>query len=71
MTIHLPLGFRFAGLHAGIKKNPQKEDLTLVHCPAGAVAAGLWILRSELPQNMRRRRTPVEKPAKPTAKMEP
>ena len=40
--MHLPLGFRFAGLHCGIKKNPQKEDLTLVHCPGGAVAAGVY-----------------------------
>jgi glutamate N-acetyltransferase/amino-acid N-acetyltransferase len=42
MTIHLPLGFRFAGLHAGIKKNPAKEDFTLVHCPGGAVTAGVY-----------------------------
>jgi glutamate N-acetyltransferase/amino-acid N-acetyltransferase len=40
--MHLPLGFRFAGLHAGIKKNPAKEDFTLVHCPTGAVAAGVY-----------------------------
>src|SRR5262249_23234102 len=42
MTIQLPLGFRFAGIHAGIKKNPTKEDLSLVHCPGGAVAAGVY-----------------------------
>src|SRR3954464_13122511 len=42
MSVQLPLGFRFAGIHAGIKKNPGKEDLTLVHCPAGAVAAGVY-----------------------------
>ena len=40
--IHLPLGFRFAGLHVGIKKDPQKKDLTLIHCPGGAVAAGTY-----------------------------
>ena len=40
--LHIPLGFRFAGLHAGIKKDPQKEDLTLIHCPGGAVAAGTY-----------------------------
>ena len=40
--LHVPLGFRFAGLHAGIKKDPQKNDLTLVHCPGGAVAAGTY-----------------------------
>jgi glutamate N-acetyltransferase/amino-acid N-acetyltransferase len=42
MTLHLPLGFRFAGLHCGIKKVPQKEDFTLVHCPGGATAAGVY-----------------------------
>ena len=34
MSFSIPLGFRFAGVHAGIKKNPNKEDLTLVHCPS-------------------------------------
>ena len=42
MEMHLPRGFRFAGIHAGIKRNPTKEDLTLVHCPSGAVAAGVY-----------------------------
>src|SRR5439155_9696384 len=42
MSVNLPLGFRFAGVHAGTKKNPGKEDLTLVHCPGGAVAAGVY-----------------------------
>src|SRR5262249_40555571 len=38
---------------------------------AGAVAAGLWIVRSDLPQAMRRRNAPVEKPAAQGAAMEP
>jgi len=38
----IPLGFRFAGVHAGIKKHAQKEDFTLVHCPGGATAAGVY-----------------------------
>jgi glutamate N-acetyltransferase/amino-acid N-acetyltransferase len=42
MTIHVPLGFRFAGVHAGIKKVAGKEDLTLIHCPGGATAAGVY-----------------------------
>lgn len=42
MPINVPLGFRFAGFHAGIKKNAAKEDFTLVHCPGGAVAAGVY-----------------------------
>jgi glutamate N-acetyltransferase/amino-acid N-acetyltransferase len=42
MPVHIPLGFQFAGLHAGIKKNSAKEDFTLVQCPGGAVAAGVY-----------------------------
>ena len=41
---------------------------------AGAVAAGLWLLRSDLPQSLRRKRAPVSVPEKPlaeTAGMEP
>jgi len=40
--MHIPLGFRFVGVHAGIKKHAQKEDFTLVHCPGGATAAGVY-----------------------------
>ncbi len=59
--LHLPLGFRFAGLHAGIKKNPQKEDLTLIHCPGGAVAAGTYTtnLVYAAPVALDRARTPL------------
>jgi putative peptidoglycan lipid II flippase len=43
---------------------------------AGAVAAGLWLLRSDLPQSLRRRKTqiPIPPPTKPlpeVAEMEP
>ena len=41
---------------------------------AGAVAAGLWLLRSDLPQSLRRKRAPVSGPEKPleeAAGMEP
>jgi glutamate N-acetyltransferase/amino-acid N-acetyltransferase len=60
MTISVPLGFRFAGIHAGIKKNPSKEDLTLVHCPEGAVAAGVYTtnLVYAAPVAVDRERTP-------------
>src|SRR5262245_10554374 len=60
MDLHLPLGFRFAGIHAGIKKIPNKEDLTLVHCPAGAVAAGVYTtnLVYAAPVAFDRQRTP-------------
>ena len=41
---------------------------------AGAVAAGLWLLRSDLPQSLRRKRAPMSVPEKPLAEaagMEP
>jgi glutamate N-acetyltransferase/amino-acid N-acetyltransferase len=41
MSVHLPHGFRFGSVHCGIKKS-GKEDLTLIYCPAGAVAAGVY-----------------------------
>jgi glutamate N-acetyltransferase / amino-acid N-acetyltransferase len=61
MTISLPLGFRLAGIHAGIKRNPTKEDLTLVHCPQGAVAAGVYTtnLVFAAPVAFDRERTPA------------
>jgi glutamate N-acetyltransferase/amino-acid N-acetyltransferase len=40
--MHLPHGFQFAGTHCGIKKNPQKEDFSLVVAPRGATAAGVY-----------------------------
>ena len=59
-SLELPLGFRFAGVHCGIKKNPQKEDLTLVHCERGAVAAGVYTtnLVYAAPVALDRERTP-------------
>src|SRR6478752_4517525 len=61
MPIAPPLGFRFAGIHAGIKRNPAKEDLTLVHCPEGAVAAGVYTtnLVYAAPVAVDRQRTPA------------
>jgi putative peptidoglycan lipid II flippase len=38
---------------------------------AAVVAAGLWILRSDLPRTMRRGKAPVEKPMAQAARMEP
>jgi len=59
--INIPLGFRFAGVHAGIKKNPSKEDLTLMHCPSGAVTAGVYTtnLVYAAPVALDRERTPA------------
>jgi glutamate N-acetyltransferase/amino-acid N-acetyltransferase len=60
MTIHVPLGFRFAGVHAGIKKVAGKEDFTLIHCPGGATAAGVYTqnLVFAAPVAFDRQRTP-------------
>ena len=42
MSIKVPQGFQVAGVHCGIKRNPSKEDITLVVAPDGAVAAGVY-----------------------------
>lgn len=59
--MHVPQGFLFGGLHCGIKKNPQKEDLTLIACPVGAVAAGVYTqnLVFAAPVAVDRARTPA------------
>lgn len=61
MNLHLPRGFLFAGVHAGIKRNPNKEDVTLVHCPAGAAAAGVYTTNRVFaaPVALDRQRTPA------------
>ena len=41
-TTRLPQGFRAAGVHCGIKRNPQKPDLSLIVSDAPAVAAGTY-----------------------------
>jgi glutamate N-acetyltransferase/amino-acid N-acetyltransferase len=40
--MHIPRGFKFAGVHAGIKRNAAKEDVTLIVADAPAVAAGVY-----------------------------
>ncbi len=42
MEYALPKGFRFAGIHCGIKSNPKNPDLTLVVSDTAAVAAGVY-----------------------------
>jgi glutamate N-acetyltransferase/amino-acid N-acetyltransferase len=42
MPVSLPLGFEFAGAACGIKKAAGKEDLSLIVCREGAVAAGVY-----------------------------
>jgi glutamate N-acetyltransferase / amino-acid N-acetyltransferase len=38
----VPLGFRVAGVHCGIKGNPDKRDLTLIVGERPLVAAGVY-----------------------------
>src|SRR5688572_24491660 len=42
MTISVPEGFQLAGVHCGIKRNPNKHDLALVVSRSPAVAAGVY-----------------------------
>ena len=56
----IPRGFKFAGVHAGIKRNPQKEDVTLIVADGPAVAAGVYTqnLVFAAPVALDRSRTP-------------
>ena len=38
----LPLGFRAAGVHCGIKRNPNKPDVALVVSDRPCAAAGVY-----------------------------
>ena len=38
----LPRGFRLAGVHAGLKRNPTREDIALVVSELPATAAGVY-----------------------------
>ena len=42
MTIPVPKGYRLAGVHCRIKRDPQKNDLVLVVSGVPAVAAGVY-----------------------------
>lgn len=56
----LPEGFRLAGVHAGLKRNPQKQDLALVVSDVPATAAGVYTqnLIQAAPVTLDRGRTP-------------
>ncbi|MEX2121054.1 MAG: bifunctional glutamate N-acetyltransferase/amino-acid acetyltransferase ArgJ [Pirellulales bacterium] len=62
MAILVPQGFRLAGVHAGIKRNPQKHDMALVVSDVPSVAAGLYTqnLVFAAPVGLNRGRTPGE-----------
>ena len=62
MEYGLPKGFRFAGVHCGIKSNPNNPDLTLVVSDVAAVAAGVYTqnLVFAAPVAVDRARTPSD-----------
>ena len=62
MSSSIPSGFRLAGVHCGIKRNPNKEDLTLVIADAPVVAAGVYTqnLVCAAPVILDRERTPSD-----------
>ena len=57
---NVPIGFRLAGVHCGIKQDPAKEDLTLVVCDRPATAAAVYTqnLIVAAPVVLDRERTP-------------
>src|SRR6187401_844138 len=61
--MELPQGFRFAGIHAGIKPDAARKDLALVVSDRPAAAAGVYTtnLVCAAPVKVCRRRTPSEK----------
>lgn len=61
MSIALPLGYRVAGVHCGIKRNPEKQDLSLVVSDVDATAAGVYTqnLVFAAPVGLDRSRTPM------------
>ena len=63
MAIHVPKGFRLAGVHCGIKSDPRKRDLTLVVSDTPAVAAGVYTqnLVYAAPVALDRERTPSDR----------
>src|SRR5262245_15985713 len=62
MPPSLPKGYRVAGVHAGIKRNPTREDVTLVISDRPAAAAGVYTtnLVFAAPVAYDRARTPGE-----------
>ena len=62
MAIEVPAGFVMNGVASGIKKT-GKDDFTLIHCPQGATAAGVYTqnLVFAAPVGFDRARTPSDK----------
>lgn len=62
MNWELPEGYRFAGLHCGIKRDKTREDLSLVVADGDCVAAGVYTQNRVFaaPVELDRQRTPSE-----------
>jgi glutamate N-acetyltransferase/amino-acid N-acetyltransferase len=60
MSIQIPLGFRLAGVHCGLKRNATRQDLSLVVSDLPAAAAGVYTqnLVFAAPVALDRSRTP-------------
>ncbi len=63
MAINVPKGFVLAGVHCGLKRDPHKQDLTLVVSEIPASAAGVYTqnLVYAAPVAVDRKRTPSER----------
>ena len=62
MPLTPPLGFRFAGVHTSVKRNPDKQDLSLIVADGPCVAAGVYTqnLVFAAPVALCRERTPCD-----------
>ena len=62
MAFEVPLGFRLAGLHCGIKSDVDKPDLTLIVTDRPATAAGVYTQNRIVaaPVTLDRERTPSD-----------
>lgn len=62
MSMQLPLRFRAAGVHCGIKGNPNKEDLSLIVSELPCTAAGVYTQNKVFaaPVELDRDRTPTD-----------
>ncbi|MDH3640279.1 MAG: bifunctional ornithine acetyltransferase/N-acetylglutamate synthase, partial [Gammaproteobacteria bacterium] len=60
MSINIPHGFRFAGVHCGIKRSAEKPDVTLVVADQPVTAAGVYTQNRifAAPVQLDRERTP-------------
>jgi glutamate N-acetyltransferase/amino-acid N-acetyltransferase len=63
MSDQLPTGFRAAGVYTGVKRNPQKLDLSLIASDLPCVAAGVFTqnLVFAAPVKLCRERTPSDR----------